>query len=250
MKIRMLMCTVVAAAAPGVLLMSASGAALAQTAPMSRTVTPVIQGFTVQEVARLNEGAQLSFTLYGTAGATVTLAIDGANRNLHLDEVEPGQYSGTYVIGNRDRLAPDSVVSAEMKLGNQSARSRLGQRLVRADVPQPPDNRGKLASRDGESVASAPGAHPPPPPRATERPRMARYCTSCAIVEKVEIVQGPVANPRPLASQVTAQQHYRVTVKFNTDERVQALEYDNNPGYKKGDRVRVNDGVLSLEPDQ
>lgn len=247
MKIRMLMCTVAAALAPGAVLVAASGAALAQTAPMSRTVAPSIDGFSVQEVARLDEGAQLHFTLRGTAGASVTLSLDGANRNLHLDEVEPGQYSGTYVIGNRDRLAPDSGVSAEMKLGNQSVRSRLGQRLVRADAPQPPDNRGKLASRDGESVASAPGAFPPPPPRATERPRVARYCTSCAIVEKVEVVQGPVANPRPLASQVTAQQRYRVTVRFNTTDKTQALEYDNNPGYKAGDRVRVNDGVLSLD---
>lgn len=249
MRIRMLMCTVVAAAAPGALLLAASSPAMAQTAPMSRTVAPTIDGFSVQQVSRLDEGTRLQFTVVGTAGGTVTLSIDGANRNLHLDEVEPGQYSGAYVIGNRDRLGVDTVVTAEMKLGNQVARSRLSQRLVRADVTLPPDNRGKLASRDGQSVASAPGAHPPPPPRTTERPRVARYCTSCAIVEKVEIVQGPVANPRPLASQVTAQQRHRVTVRFNTDERVQVLEFDNSPGYKKGDRVRVNDGVLSLETD-
>lgn len=247
MKLRMLMCTVVAAAAPGALLLAASSSAMAQTAPMSRTVTPTIDGFSVQQVASLNEGAQLQFTVLGTAGGTVTLSIDGANRNLHLDEVEPGQYSGTYVTGNRDRLTADSSVTAEMKLGNQSARSRLGQRLLRADAPPPSDNRGKLASNNAQVAASSPGAFPPPPPRTTERPRVARYCTSCAIVEKVEIVQGPVANPRPLASQVTAQQRHRVTVRFNTDERVQALEYDNNPGYKKGDRVRVVDGVLSLD---
>ncbi|WP_177185523.1 hypothetical protein [Massilia timonae] len=44
-----------------------------------------------------------------------------------------------------------------------------------------------------------------------------------------------------------AAQRYRVTVRFDTTEATQAIEYDNNPGYRKGDRVRINDGVLSLD---
>jgi len=76
---------------------------------------------------------------------------------------------------------------------------------------------------------------------------VARYCTSCAVVERVEIVREATGGARPLASDVQAAQRYRVTVRFDTTEATQAIEYDNNPGYRKGDRVRVNDGVLSLD---
>lgn len=248
MKTRILMCSLVAALAPAGVMLAASSTALAQTAPLSRTVTPVINGFNVEDVARLEQGAELHFNLYGTQGGTVTINIDGANRRVQLTEVEPGQYSGNYVIGNRDRLRPDSRVTAEMRLGSQVATSTLGRSLVRSDAPPPPPDRsGQLTTKDERISSSAPGIAPPPPPRATERPRVARYCTSCAIVEKVEIVQDPVANPRPLASEVQARQRYRVTVRFNANDTTQAIEFDNNPGYRKGDPVRVNNGVLSLD---
>lgn len=247
MRISTLMCMMAAALAPAAVLVSASGASQAQTAPLSRTVAPQIDGFNVEEVARLEQGTALHFNLYGTPNSTVVLTIDGATRSLRLNEVEPGQYSGSYTIGNRDRILPASGVTAELRLGSQVATSRLGERLVRADVAQPASSSGQLATKDTNVVASAPGVAPPPPPRSTERPRVARYCTSCAIVERVEVVQGAVEGARPLASQVQAQQRYRVTVRFNTNDATQALEYDNNPGYKVGDRVRVNNGVLALD---
>lgn len=245
MRIKTLICTLAAALAPAAVLV-AGAPAHAQTAPLSRTMAPQIDGFAVEEVASLEQGTALHFNLYGTAGAAVVLSIDGATRNLRLNEVEPGQYSGSYVIGNRDRLTPDSAVTAEMRLGSQVATGRLGERLVRGDLAQPASNSGQLATKGTNVVASAPGVSPPPP-RSTERPRVARYCTSCAIVERVEVVQGAVGGARPLATQVQAQQRYRVTVRFNTNDATQAIEYDNNPGYKVGDRVRVNDGVLSLD---
>lgn len=238
MKLRRLVCTIAAALAPATVLLSAS--AVAQTAP-------AIDGFNVEEVARLDQGGRLQFDLYGTPGANVTINLDGANRALHLTEVEPGQYTGHYVIGNRDRLRPDSRVVAELRRGNQVATSVLGEPLVRSDVVQPSENARQLATKDARIAATAPGAAPPPAPRATERPRVARYCTSCGIIEKVELVQGALPNPRPLASDATARQYYRVTVRLNTTDTTQVLEFANNPGYQKGDRVRVNDGVLSLD---
>ncbi len=247
MKLRLMMCTIAAAFAPATVLLTASSTAQAQPAPQSRTASPAIDGFTVEEVARLDQGVRLQFNLYGTPGANVTLNLDGANRALHLTEVEPGQYTGHYVIGNRDRLTPDSRVSAELRMGNQVATSVLREPLVRTDVAQPVDNGRQLATKDARIAAAAPGVSPPPAPRTTERPRVARYCTSCGIVEKVEVVQGALPNPRPLASDVTARQYYRVTVRLNTTDTTQALEFANNPGYRTGDRVRVNDGVLSLD---
>jgi hypothetical protein len=134
MKLRLMMCTIAAAMAPATVLLTTSGTALAQPAPQSRTATPAtpaINGFNVEEVARLDQGVRLQFDLYGTPGGNATLNLDGANRALHLTEVEPGQYTGSYVIGTRDRLKADSRVTAELRMGNEVATSVLRESLVR-----------------------------------------------------------------------------------------------------------------------
>jgi len=189
----------------------------------------------------------LHFHVYGTQNATVNVTIDGATRAVQMQETDPGRYSGSYVIGNHDRFQPNSPVTAEMRLGSQVATTVLRDGLVSGGTAQSQEPVRQLASKDAGVASAAPGAAPPPPPRTTERPRVARYCTSCAIVEKVEIVRDAVGSSRPLASDVQAAQRYRVTVRFNTTDATQAIEYDNHPGYRKGDRVRVNDGVLSLD---
>ena len=247
MNKRIVTCALVAALAPAGMLLGTSGTALAQTLPLSRTVTPAIEGFHVEKVPRLEQGAALHFQVYGTQNATVSVSIDGATRGVQMQETEPGQYSGSYVIGNHDRLQAGSPVTAEMRLGSQVATTVLRDGLVRGDTAQAQEPVRQLASKDANVASAAPGAAPPPPPRTTERPRVARYCTSCGIVEKVEIVREATGSARPLASDVQAAQRYRVTVRMNTTEATQAVEFDNNPGYRKGDRVRVNDGVLSLD---
>ena len=247
MKKSILMCSLVAALAPAGMMLATSNTALAQTLPLSRTVTPAIEGFHVEKVPRLEQGAALHFHVYGTQNATVNVTIDGATRGVQMQETDPGRYSGSYVIGNHDRFQPNSPVTAEMRLGSQVATTVLRDSLVSGGTAQSQEPVRQLASKDAGVASAAPGAAPPPPPRTTERPRVARYCTSCAIVEKVEIVRDAVGSSRPLASDVQAAQRYRVTVRFNTTDATQAIEYDNHPGYRKGDRVRVNDGVLSLD---
>lgn len=251
MKKRILMCSLVAALAPAGMLLATSSTALAQTLPLSRTVTPAIEGFHVEKVPRLEQGAALHFHVYGTRNATVNVTIDGATRAVQMQETDPGRYSGSYVIGNHDRFQPNSPVTAEMRLGSQVATTVLRDGLVSGAAAsasvQSQESVRQLASKDAGVASAAPGAAPPPPSRTTERPRVARYCTSCAIVENVQVVRDAVGSSGALASDVQAAQRYRVTVRFNTTGATQAIEYDNNPGYRKGDRVRVNDGVLSLD---
>jgi outer membrane lipoprotein SlyB len=90
---------------------------------------PVIRGFNVDEVRRLTPGAELNFDVYGTPGGRVTLQIAGANRNLTLTETEPGQYEGTYTIGNRDRITATSAVTANLRVGNQVTSGVLSESL-------------------------------------------------------------------------------------------------------------------------
>jgi hypothetical protein len=244
MRLHRILLAMAIATAPATAVLTSS-VAHAQVPPAGgRTDGLMVTGFDVQQISSLAPGNQLHFDVFATSGASITLSIDGATRGLQLNEVEPGKYAGTYTIGDRDRLRPDSKVRADTRLGGQTVASMLTKPIVRSDVPLQPQNERRLTP-----AAGAPGAAPPPPPRETERPRVARYCTSCAIVEKVEVIQPSTADARPLATEVRSRERYRVTVRFNTSDSTQAIEYDNNPGYRKGDRVRVNDGVLSLERD-
>ena len=91
---------------------------------------PHIDGFNVDEVRRLAPGAELNFDLYGSPGGTASLRIAGAQRNLNLVEVEPGQYSGTYTISGRDRITARSAVTGNLRLGNQVASAVLSESLL------------------------------------------------------------------------------------------------------------------------
>jgi hypothetical protein len=90
-----------------------------------------IDGFNVDAVRRLRPGAELSFDMYGTPGGRATIFIAGANRNLTLVETDPGEYHGTYTLGSRDKITPNSRVTANLRVGNQIASDVLSESLVR-----------------------------------------------------------------------------------------------------------------------
>lgn len=90
---------------------------------------PRIDGFNVDEVPRLAAGTELNFSIYGTPGATATLRIEGAQRNLNLYEAETGQYEGIYTISTRDRITAKSSVTANLRLGNQVVSNVLSESL-------------------------------------------------------------------------------------------------------------------------
>lgn len=90
---------------------------------------PHIHGFNVDEVPRLRPGTELKFALYGTPGGVATLRISGATRNLTLNEIESGQYEGSYTINNNDKIKARSPVTANLRVGNQVTSSVLNETL-------------------------------------------------------------------------------------------------------------------------
>lgn len=66
-----------------------------------------------------------------------------------------------------------------------------------------------------------------PAPRQTD---IARYCTSCATVQSV----------------TKSGSRYQLTLRYASGKR-QTLTYDNDPGFRGGDQVRVHDGVLTRD---
>lgn len=112
----------------------------------------------------------------------------------------------------------------------------------------------------------------PTPATATTAPRTARYCTNCATVEAVRVVdasgEGKAAAAMGSGSGRTAAtaagtaegaagrkpepnarpgQRYEVVVRYASNGSAQTLQYDNDPGFRAGDAVRVNNGVLSRD---
>ena len=361
MRFRKFFYTLVAALVP--LMTMASAPAHAQQYEQNRNYGPVINGFNVEEVQRLRPGVELHFDLYGSPGGTATLRIDGATRNVHMTEVEPGQYSGTYTIGTHDRIRPESGVTANLRLGNQVATNVLAESLLRGDAPRAQNRRGDLASsprierfevqgspdlgpgnelrfnvrgtpgaRVEVAIAGARGVFFLPEVREgeysavyvvrntdrilsnsrvtatirangryttsvlgqpllgaggrTAAPQETRYCTSCATVEAVNVIEvsgdgsylgtiggavvggllgnqvgsgsgrkaasvagavgGAVAG-RQLERNMRKSQRYEVIVRYANSGATQAIQYENDPGFRVGDRVRVNDGVLSRD---
>ena len=358
----------------------------AQNHPRAAAIAPRIEAFNVDEVRRLEPGTELSFDLYGTPGGNATVRIDGATRNLHLDETRPGTYQGTYTIGTHDRLRPDSRATASLRAGGQVTTRLLGETLVRGPDRDRDGRPGQLAAvphvdsfnvrgnddlgpgneliftvfgtprakvdvqiagtrgvfglpevRPGEYVgtytirrddriapdapvtatirangrsttaalgrpllAGGPGprdgrdgrpdgrpdVRPGPPPRdagpAQRDDRVARYCTNCAKIEAINVIQGSgeasavgtlggaaaggllgnqvgSGNGRTVATVAGAAagalagrsiernarsgQRFEVVVRYENGA-TQTVPYDNDPGFRVGDQVKVNGNVL------
>lgn len=90
---------------------------------------PRVTAFDVKSVGNVEAGTELDFTVWGTPGAVATLHIDGAQRSLALTEVVAGRYEGTYTVGRRDRIGPDSKVTANLRKNNQVGTALLSEPL-------------------------------------------------------------------------------------------------------------------------
>ena len=91
---------------------------------------PVITGFDVQQVRQLTPGYTLEFTLRGTPGAQAQVAIDGITAPYYLREVDAGVYQGSYTLRTNDRLTANTLVNANLRLGNQVATAVLDESLL------------------------------------------------------------------------------------------------------------------------
>lgn len=104
-------------------------AAEAQRTTRAASAPLRVTGFDVDQVDRLEPGAELNFTVWGTPGATVLVQIDGSRRTVRLDEISAGRYQGSYVVARSDRIGPESRVHANLRRDNRVATALLGEAL-------------------------------------------------------------------------------------------------------------------------
>jgi outer membrane lipoprotein SlyB len=219
-------------------------------------VVPRIERFDVQGSDDLRPGNDLNFMLRGTPGAKVDMAIAGTRGVFFLPEVRPGEYEGQYIIRRGERIAPNTPVTANLRLIGRIATATLNKPL--------------------QLVSGAPAG----------TPRVVRYCSNCGTVEAVNLIEvngdgnylgtvgGGVVGAL-LGSQVgggsgkTAAEvagaiggamvgrnydqtkarqtrHFEVVVRYPNGGS-QTFNYANDPGMRVGEKVRVNDGVLARD---
>jgi outer membrane lipoprotein SlyB len=344
----------------------------AQDHPRARAMEPRIEGFNVNELRRIEPGAELNFEVYGTPGGSATVRIDGATRNLNLTETRPGTYQGTYTIGVHDRIRPDSSITANLRVNGMVRTQALAATIVRVPDRVSPGDREMAAApvvrtfdvrgsddlgpgnelkftvvgtpgskvevqiagtkgiftlpevrpgeyaglytiRRGDNIA--PDASVTATIRANGRystatlgqpllaggrirddrmddrredrrsgdsQRVARYCTNCATVESVNVIQGEAGAAGTLGGAAVGgllgnqvgsgsgrtaatvagavggaiagravernarAPRYEVVVRYENGA-TQSIRYDNDPGFRAGEQVRVTDGVLTRD---
>ncbi len=219
------------------------------------SAVPKIDRFDVAPTNQLVAGNDLFFTLAGSPAGKASIRIAGVKGKFFLEEIKKGVYEGAYTIKNKDRIAADAAVTANLRLGNQDTSAILGKSLV---------------------AASAPG------PRAS---RAAGVCPNCGTVEAINVIEvkgegsyvgviaGGIAGAL-LGSQVgqgrgttaaqvigaaggayagnEAEKYIKRTRQYEVIVRLQgggsqAVSYPAQPSFKVGDRVRVEAGALVLD---
>ena len=226
----------------------------ARFAPSPAIAQPVprIDRFGVDPGNRLVPGEDLIFTVNGTPGGEASVRIAGIKGKVDLFEISPGLYEGGYVIKNRDRIAENAGVTANLRVGAQTTSATLGQSLVA-----------------GTGFA--------PRPRGTPQ-----LCANCGVVEAINEIEvegkggylgmivggvaggllgsqigsgrgttaaqiagaagGAIAG-REVEKRIKKDRHYEVVVRLDNGG-TQTVSYPAQPTMRVGDKVRIENGAL------
>ena len=234
------------------LLAGASGRSQSGSVPSG--LAPRIERFTVAPINRIEPGSELYFTLVGTPGGKASVRVNGMQGKIFLDETTAGNYQGSYTIKTRDRIAPDSRVTANLRAGNREINAVLGEPLVAAGALRP------------TNVAALP----------------ARICANCGTVEAINTIQvkgdgsyiglisgglagavlgnqigdgrgrtaaqvlgavGGALAGREIERNVRKETHYEVVTRLESGG-TQTVTYATQPPFRIGDRVRIEGNLL------
>ena len=96
---------------------------------------PEIQSVGVSREAGRGRAETLRYTLRGTPGGQASVQLQGSeNRNIVLDEVRPGEYSGTYALPQGAWVDTRQPLLAQLRRGNRTAQSRVADAYAGVDL--------------------------------------------------------------------------------------------------------------------
>ena len=219
-------------------------------APKQAADGPNITRFDVHPGDDLEGGSTLGFTLNGTPAGKAEVTIAGAPGKFFLQEVKAGEYSGVYTIRRHDRIAANSVVTADLRVKDRIASVTLGKTLQAATAPAP---------------------------------RTARMCANCGVVEAVNLVEvqgeggylgtigggvvggllgnqvggghgkeamtvagviGGALAGHAIEGNARKTMRHEIVVRLETGS-TQTVSFEADPGYRIGDKVKITDGTLN-----
>lgn len=214
---------------------------------------PKIERFDVEPSAYLSGGNDLRFTLIGTPGGKAHLTIKGVKGKVLLPEVRNGHYANTYTIKNRDRITSNSTVTANLRLGERVTSVTLGKDLHSAAAPVPVvahicNNCGKVEAinlvevkGDGNYLGTIGGG-------------VVGALLGSQIGEgggrtaaQIAGALGGAYAGHTIEGNVRKSNHYEVVVRLQNGA-TQAVTFAADPGYRVGDAVKINDGVIVRTP--
>lgn len=212
---------------------------------------PKIDRFNVNAVNELSPGNELRFTVFGTPDGKADLAIAGVRGKLLMQEENAGEYTTTYTIRNRDRIKANSAVTVNLRIDDRVTSATLNQNLQSAAAPavaiacrqcgtveavnliEIRGDGGYLGTIGGGIVGALLGSQ-------------IGGGSGRTAAEIAGAVGGAYAG-RAIEGNVRKATHYEVSVRFDNGAS-QTISFAADPGYRVGDKVRVNNGVLSRNP--
>lgn len=121
-------------------------------AVMAQTDAPELRSLKVSSDGGLSAGAELGFTVEGTARAKSHVRIDGVNRDIILKETARGVYTGTYTILSQDRISQTSPIRAIVQAGNRNVVANytfpVGMATVPVSVPLADPVKAKVKEKE------------------------------------------------------------------------------------------------------
>lgn len=108
---------------------------------------PAITSLTVDQVTELVPGTELIFRANGTPNGVLRLKVDGVASLIELPQARAGVYEGAYTVSIRDKLKPESKVSATLTVGDRQITAVMTQHLLT------PEAQAKAAAAANPSVA-------------------------------------------------------------------------------------------------
>ena len=175
---------------------------------LAAAATLRVDAFDVEQVASLDPGTTLQFSVFATPGASATVLVEGVRRLVELREVEPGIYEGRHVIEGGDRIRPGSTAVATVWRDGTVVRATLEESLVLDGAPPAPMAAPAVTPEPPPSPRGLPPEVPaverspvpyradnafPAPVQAPPAPQPQRQvdCRHCAVVESIRAVEVP-----------------------------------------------------------
>ena len=222
--------------------------------PAPAAAAPRIDRFDADPPPRLVAGEELILTLSGSPGGVASARVAGVKGKIVLNEIRPGVYEGSYTIKNRDRIAPNAVVTGNLRSGPLEASAVLGQ---------------PLQANPGYQASSRQASHP---------------CANCGVVEAIHVVEvkgegsylgkiaggvagallgsqvgqgrgttvaevagaaGGVYAGNEIEKRMKTAKHYEVVVRLENGGS-KTVSYAAEPGFAVGARVKLENGTLAV----